>query len=176
MIIGGGTPAAPPSGCAAGTIAIGDNTAGASKAIGADNVYLYFAGYTAAESCSIDRLRVWIDDHNVSRNIRMGIYANGTNAPTGSPLATSDPVATPGAGGDPISIDCTITPVAVTASTKYWLALWVHETDINVYDNGDVLNSTGYMEATYSATGAMPTISGFSGWDKQFVGCGKMAD
>lgn len=164
--VGGGVPAA--AGCAQNTLTIGDNDASGASEFGIDNSYLYLSGYVAVETCTIDEIRIPMTSSSV-RNVRVAVYADSSGAPTGDDLGQSAATATSGAGAETLSL--TISPaVSITASTKYWIAIWEsNSSGVIVYHNGDVANSTYRQSAAYSAAGDFPTISEAADFDKQIV-------
>ena len=165
---GGGVPAA--GGCATDTLTIGDADESGATEVGVDGSYLYFSGYIAAETCTVDEVRIKVSTA-AARNLRAAIYADSAGSPTGDDLGQSAATATAGAGLETLSL--TISPaVSITASTRYWIAIWVSQAGTNLYHNGDVANGTGYTSDAYSASGDFPAVSGYNDWDKQFVAAG----
>lgn len=165
-MVGGGVPAA--AGCAQDTLTIGDADSSGATEYGIGSDYLHLSGYVAAESCTIDEIRIPITSSS-ARNIRVAVYSDSGGAPTGDDLGQSAAVTTSGAGAETLSL--TISPaVSITASTRYWIAVWQsNAAGVIVYHNGDVANGSYYQAAAYSAAGDFPTISSPTDWDKQFV-------
>lgn len=168
VVVGGGVPAA--AGCAADTLTIGDDDPSGASTAGTDAAYLYLSGYVAAETCTIDRIEVDLSDAGSSASVRVAVYADSGGSPTGSKLAQSAAVSTTAGDGNPETLSIDISPaVSMTATTRYWIAVWANNTTMGIYHNGDVANGTGYQESTYNATNDFPDISSFNDWNKQFV-------
>lgn len=167
--VGGGVPAAA-GGCAANTLTIGDSDPSGASTTSLTNESVIFSGYVAAQSCTIDEIRLELSNNGTEGYyIRAAVYADSAGSPTGSPLAQSAQVATAGTNSaETMSITLSST-VAMTASTRYWIAIWSADPDPSVYHNGDIANGTGYMSATYHATNNFPDVAGFSDWNKQYV-------
>lgn len=171
----GGGVAAAPAGCVSGTLTVGDDEPGAAGTAEPDGSYLYFNGYVAVTSCTVDTIELELSNAgSTAKLIRAAIYADSEGSPTGAALAQSAETESNGSGAAQTLTLTLSSGVEITESTRYWIAIWADGGDgLTVYQNGDVANGTGYMSASYHATNNFPTVSGFSDWNKQFVVCGK---
>ncbi|HYW87424.1 MAG TPA: fibronectin type III domain-containing protein, partial [Chloroflexota bacterium] len=139
--------------------------------------------YTAAASGTATRLSIYLAPSNVSTQVMVGLYSNASGDVPGT-LLTQGTIMNPVAG---IWSSVGVTPVSVTAGTKYWLALLSPSTTVQfrstatgtkavasaqgnlsslpaTWTAGQVwLNAPASMFAVHDSSSAVPpTISGVS--------------
>jgi hypothetical protein len=76
--------------------------------------------YTAAASGSVNKLWIWVDNTTTATSVVVGLYTNSATGDNASTLLAQGTVASPVKG---TWNSVTVSPVSVTAGTKYWLAV-----------------------------------------------------